>query len=216
MTRLPALAAEMLAQIPSNFRDDGCSSSPDTIHGHDLRWACRLHDWWWCTRAHPEGLLDDEWKDAGDHILGLLVRSALPKGLRWVGGVYLRAVQRYGSSYDSCGHSDEYCRHSLPRPDWMMPNKDLTVGVDLREETFDFPEKLEGKLVNSLVINEHPSAVWEDIVGPPRPTPKETDAMNFAGRTVSAKSWVEGKLEDPGFKEAFERLMAEEYPDSDD
>ncbi len=121
-SRLPALAGSILADIPLEFVDDGCSASPDALFGYDLRWACRIHDWWWCTRAHHLGALNEDWKAAGDHILGLLVRSALPFGLRWVGMVYLRAVRKYAGSYNSCGHDAEWCRHSLRRPHWMLNN----------------------------------------------------------------------------------------------
>jgi hypothetical protein len=30
------------------FRDDGCSNSPDVWCGFDLRWCCRIHDWGYC------------------------------------------------------------------------------------------------------------------------------------------------------------------------
>ncbi len=127
-SRLPALAGAILADIPLEFRDDGCSSSPDALFGYDLRWACRIHDWWWCTRAHPLGQLTEDWKAAGDHILGVLVRSALPWGLRWIGTLYLRAVRRFAGSYDSCGHEELYCRHCLARPHWMlMPAGEILV-----------------------------------------------------------------------------------------
>lgn len=120
-SRLPALAGALLADIPLEFVDDGCSASPDALFGYDLRWACQIHDWWWCTRAHPLGSLTEDWKAAGDHILGVLVRSALPYGLRWIGTLYLRAVRKYAGAYNSCGHDGEKCRHGLARPPWMHP-----------------------------------------------------------------------------------------------
>ena len=46
----------LLAVIRSyfpGFCDDGCTTSPDGILGYDFSWACRIHDWRYCTRCHP-------------------------------------------------------------------------------------------------------------------------------------------------------------------
>lgn len=108
--------------IPAGFRDDGCSGAPDRLFGVDLRWACRVHDWMYCTRAWPPGHLDQAHRHEADRALGRMIRGALPWSLKWIGWLYYRMVHRYGGdhAYDSCGPEEgAWCRHNLPRPGWM-------------------------------------------------------------------------------------------------
>ena len=123
--RIPSLAIDILLQIPSHFYDDGCSTSPDGY----WKWACRIHDWWWCTRSHPQGTMTADWKEMGDSMLKTLMTLRLPWGLHWLAKVYYRGVTRFGGSFNTCGYRPSgasldqeilgLCRHSMPWPDWM-------------------------------------------------------------------------------------------------
>jgi len=128
---IPARARAALELIPPQFLDDGCSAAPDQVFGIDLRWACRLHDWNYCSRAWPAGTLDQAWRHRADRELGAHVRAVLPLGLRWAGWLFWRATHRFGGmqAFDSCGRrplgataaqiSAGLCRHGMPMPEWM-------------------------------------------------------------------------------------------------
>lgn len=112
----------LLDAIPAEFIDDGCSNSPDDIWGFELNYACRRHDWRYCSRAHDAGELHFDDKMDADRELGRLIGEALPWRWRWIRRVYLRAVQIGGGfdAYNSCGPEDgEACRHGLALPAWM-------------------------------------------------------------------------------------------------
>lgn len=121
--RPPGLIARgLLSEIHKDFQDDGCSGAPDDWFGFDLRYACRIHDWLYCTRAHPAGSMTQERRRYADDLLGALIRHALPWRWRWVGWWYRLAVHRYGGieAYDSCGpEAGDRCRHNLKQPPWM-------------------------------------------------------------------------------------------------
>lgn len=119
---LSARARQVLEAIPPEFQDDGCSSAPDDLFGFDLRFACRCHDFYYCSRAWPAGWMDQAQRRAADELLGELVREALPWRWRWVGWIYRVAVRRHGGTeaFDSCGpEAGPRCRHNLAPPDWM-------------------------------------------------------------------------------------------------
>jgi hypothetical protein len=116
--RLPALAAEILANIPAHFVDDGCSSSPDSWFGYDFRWACRIHDYMWCTRAHALGTMTKEWKLKGDLLLRRCIAAALPRRWRWLSFLYYRGVRRAAWPFNTCQKGDT-CRHGLTYQDWL-------------------------------------------------------------------------------------------------
>ena len=120
---IPDTARELLRRIPSHFVDDGCTSSPDGWFGFDFRWACRIHDWLYCTRAHPAGTMTYEWKVKADHALSEFIRASLPLRWRWVRWVYEGMVLFAGGwgSFDSCGPEvGKRCRHGLRAPWWML------------------------------------------------------------------------------------------------
>lgn len=125
-------ALERLLIDHPNFDDDGCSSSPDRWFGFDFRWACRLHDAAYCTRANPPGSMTAGAKIAADWQLGRDVADSLPWRWRWVGPIYRTATLRVAwRAFDSCGRHDPYgatttqrsqdlCRHGLALPEWMI------------------------------------------------------------------------------------------------
>ena len=116
------LASGWLAVIPAFFHDDGCSGAPDRILWWNVRHCCRIHDFFYCTRGWPPGVLDQAHRSLADRLLGELVREALPAGLKWLGWAYYRAVHRLGgdAAYDSCGPAaGERCRHGI-RLNWMQ------------------------------------------------------------------------------------------------
>ena len=80
----PAEAAALLAEIPDSFIDDGCSNSPDSIWGFRFRWACRIHDWRYCSRAHAAGTMHYANKMVADDELYDFIGSSLPWRWRWV------------------------------------------------------------------------------------------------------------------------------------
>jgi hypothetical protein len=128
---IPDGAARVLAQIPDRFHDDGCSNSPDSWFGFDFSWACRIHDWRYCTRAQALAGCETspEAKAYADKRLREDIAASLPTRWGWVKYVYWRAVARLGDgSYDSCqkefagGRSLSQatrgvCRHELPWPE---------------------------------------------------------------------------------------------------
>ena len=116
-----------------DFEDDGCSNAPDSFFGFDFRWACRLHDFAGCTRAHLPGALSSFGAAlVAHHQLGRDVASSLPFAWRWVGSLYRSAVLWRGIwSWNTCGYEAQLvedpkkvraglCRHGLPRPRWMV------------------------------------------------------------------------------------------------
>ncbi len=115
-------ALDVLDLIPDNFVDDGCSNAPDSIFGFEFGWACRIHDWRYCTRAHPAGAMTSYARELADGELAVNIRQTLPWRWRWVRFVYRFFVHRYGGidAYDSCGpHVERRCRHRLQRPAWF-------------------------------------------------------------------------------------------------
>lgn len=112
----------MTPAIPDSFVDDGCSNSPDSICGTWIRPACRIHDWRYCTRCHPQGTMCKEHRKAADKELRASLAKLLPWWNQWVRWIYWRAVRRFGSlhAYDTCGQSaGDFCRHGMPMPLWM-------------------------------------------------------------------------------------------------
>lgn len=112
----PPKAEELLQRIPAEFIDDGCSNAPDRLFGFDFAWACRIHDWRYCTRAHPPGTLTSSWRIMADVELREFIRASLPWRWRWVRWIYHAAVNLMGGyrAFDSCGMSaGPYCRHNL-------------------------------------------------------------------------------------------------------
>lgn len=112
-----------LDRIPPLFRDDGCSSAPDRLFGCNLRLACRVHDFWYCSRGWPPSVMDQAHRREADRFLGESIRALLPWGLGWIGWLFYRFVHEYGGddAYDSCPASvGETCRHGLFQPPWMV------------------------------------------------------------------------------------------------
>lgn len=112
-----------LDRIPPLFRDDGCSGAPDRLFWRTLRPACRVHDYWYCTRGWPPGTLDQAHRQEADRFLGESVRALLPWGFGWIGWIYYKMVHQIGGTeaYDSCGLVvGVQCRHGLYQPPWML------------------------------------------------------------------------------------------------
>ena len=130
---IPEEATAILAEIDRTtpgFSDDGLSLFPDRWFGFDFKWAGRIHDWEYCSRAHPAGAMGVRAKKRADRRIGRLVRAALPWRWKVLGTVVRLGVWRGGyGSYNSCGPvpygaTDEQlvgglCRHAILRPDWM-------------------------------------------------------------------------------------------------
>jgi hypothetical protein len=127
----PPEAQLVLAQIPGEFEDDGCSRSLDGTFRVSWRWVCKIHDWRGCTRAHPAGALTLDKMHEGNaelwHWMG-----ALPVYVRPARWVYYAVLARVNGdvAWDSCGpkplgvtyarHRREgLCRHGMAMPDWM-------------------------------------------------------------------------------------------------
>ena len=123
-----------LAKIPDEFIDDGCSNSPDSIFGFDLSWACRKHDWSYCTRCHFAGTMTQHDRLIADTEIRIDISAALPWRWRWVKYVYYRVLRLAGGTeaWNSCGPTSEneegYCRHNMPRPDWMTTSSSDELG----------------------------------------------------------------------------------------
>ncbi len=118
----PAAAVQILERIPKRFLDDGCSNSPDSVFGFDFRWACRIHDWEYCSRCHKAGRTTQTNRRFADREIKLFIGSALPWRWRWVRFVYYRVLKVAGGvdAWNSCGHTKgELCRHNMPMPGWM-------------------------------------------------------------------------------------------------
>lgn len=122
----------LLTQIPPTFKDDGASWAPDQIMGVSLRPAARVHDWLYCTRAHPPGSMTRTWKKHADRVLRREIRALVPGRIGgWVASLYFWAVSKFGGpSFNTCGPDPKgawsakqrikrLCRHNLPEPLWM-------------------------------------------------------------------------------------------------
>ena len=119
---IPAEARRELAAIPEDFVDDGCSNALDSLFGFVFAWACRIHDFYYCTRCWPAGRMTWGHKVVADNKLKLYMRASLPLRWRWVRYAYKTAVFAFGGfgSFDSCGPAaGERCRHNMPAPGWM-------------------------------------------------------------------------------------------------
>lgn len=121
---IPEDAQAILDLIPSDFVDDGCSCSPDSLMGTDIKWACRIHDWRYCTRAHRPGRMTTDYRKKADRELRGNLRAGMPWYSQWTRVLYYWAVRRWGSgdnSFDSCGPAaGSYCRHGMAQPPWML------------------------------------------------------------------------------------------------
>jgi hypothetical protein len=122
-----------LGRIPTDFIDDGCTNSPDGLFRVDLRWACRIHDWRYCTRCHAPGSMtagarhraDDELRR---HIDGAWKGKIIP----WL---YWKAVHLFGgtNAYDSCGPAaGRVCRHGQHVPMWMKDSYHRLLSANIR------------------------------------------------------------------------------------
>jgi hypothetical protein len=135
---IPETAHKILEQdIPREFDDNGCSNAPDEISGYNFRWACRIHDWRYCTRCHPAGSMTVQAKDWADRELKINLQAYLPFFLRCVGWVYRFMTWKYGgySAFDSCGPTPEGlslnpCRHGMYPPKWMLEQAALRGDFD--------------------------------------------------------------------------------------
>ena len=113
----PVSAVLTLAGIPRGFMDDGCSNSPDEWFQFNFRWACRIHDWRYCTRCHPADEMTQTHRHAADKELAANIRASLPWRWGWLRYVYLFGVWRYGgvNAWNSCGPEvGTMCRHGMP------------------------------------------------------------------------------------------------------
>ena len=114
---IPPEAQLVLEQIPEGFADDGCSNAPDQFWGFDFTWACRIHDWRYCTRCHDPAIMHNDTRFRADGELAINIRNALPWRWRWLAFFYERAVRAAGGydAFDSCGPEDgPRCRHGMP------------------------------------------------------------------------------------------------------
>jgi len=129
---VPPEARAVLALIPTEFVDDGCSNSPDRWFRFNFRWACRVHDWRYCTRCHPPYEMTQDGRHFADEELATNIRMSLPWRWRWLRFVYEFAVYRYGGveAWNSCGYRrGERCRHNMTLPPWLMAPESLPDGA---------------------------------------------------------------------------------------
>lgn len=128
----PADAQAILHTIPKEFQDDGCTNAPDAWFGFELRWACRIHDWRYCSRCHRAEFMGQSNRHRADAELARNVQSALPWRWRWVGWIYLRTVDQFGGvdAWDSCGFEAlDRCRHGMALPPWLLISVEPTPGA---------------------------------------------------------------------------------------
>jgi hypothetical protein len=128
-------ASYTLAQIPRRFTDDGCSYSPDSLFHNEIGWACRIHDYRYCTRASGERDMSAEERLEADKELRTNIALSFPKWLGWVRFVYYRLVRRFGSmtAWNSCGFdAGERCKHNINRPLWMEEDERTRTGSRTR------------------------------------------------------------------------------------
>jgi hypothetical protein len=118
-----AEALDNLDEVPGRFQDNGCSMSPDSIFNTSIRWACRIHDYRYCSRAQEPGSMTDPQRKRADKELKRNLGLGLPWYSRWARWVYFTAVRLFGAgdhSFDSCDyHVGVLCRHNMPIPLWM-------------------------------------------------------------------------------------------------
>lgn len=120
---IPSKAREVLGRIPPSFYDDGCSNAPDSLFGFNFKWACRIHNWRYCTRAHHPGTMTQSTRRVADYELKQNIRTSLPWRWRWVCLIYRFFVWRYGGvkAFDSCDSTlGIKCRHNMTQPPWMQ------------------------------------------------------------------------------------------------
>ena len=119
---IPEDAKRLLELIPKDFISDGCSDSPDSLFGFNFTWACKIHDWSFCTRCHNPGTRTYAAEAQANSRLKRHIDSALPFRWSWVKYIYYTAVWRYGGmgAYNSCGPEAGFrCRHGQLQPEWM-------------------------------------------------------------------------------------------------
>ena len=137
---IPEDAKRLLLLIPGNFISDGFSNSPDKLFGFDFTWACKIHDWSYCSRCHNAGTRTHASKTQADARLKRHIDESLPFRWSWVKYVYHTAVWRYGAmgSFNSCGPEAGFrCRHGQTQPEWMI-NLERPEDNDLKlSKTFD-------------------------------------------------------------------------------
>jgi hypothetical protein len=120
--RIAQIASYTLTSIPERFTDDGCSYSPDSLFHSEIGWACRIHDFRYCSRSEGPTEMLPEQRMAADKELRDNLALSFPRWLGWVRFLYYRAVRRFGSmhAWDSCGYdAGERCKHNMNRPLWM-------------------------------------------------------------------------------------------------
>jgi len=128
--RTAMVASATLREIPERFTDDGCSYSPDSLFHNEIGWACRIHDYRYCSRSLGPRDFGPEARAAADLELRKNIALSFPKWLGWVRFLYWKAVRRFGGLglWNSCGYEvGDRCRHNMKRPLWMEE--------DHREET---------------------------------------------------------------------------------
>ena len=140
------VAHSILAKIPAEFVDDGCSNSPDGfLHiiskrwlfrwlkrfARSFLWCCKIHDWRYCSRCHRAGSMNQAARKFADKELGWNIRGVLVFLMKWWGWGYFKATSEFGGrrAWNSCGPaSGERCRHNMPKPDWMAALDDEPAG----------------------------------------------------------------------------------------
>ena len=116
---IPEVAQRIYDSIPERFVDDGCSNSPDGWFGFNFRWACRIHDWKYCSRCHPLVSMTQYYRKLADKELQRNISASLPWRWKWVSRIYKFEVRRHGgtSAWNSCGpRVGALCRHNMRWP----------------------------------------------------------------------------------------------------
>jgi hypothetical protein len=128
-------ASHVLSKIPERFTDDGCSYSPDSLFHSEIGWACRIHDFRYCSRTLGPRTFNADERMAADKELRANIALSFPKWLGWVRFLYYRAVRRFGSmiAWNSCGYdAGERCKHNMNRPLWMEEDERERTGARKR------------------------------------------------------------------------------------